>query len=511
MASKGTVIVTGAGQGIGKGIALRLAKDGFDVAVNDIPANAENLAKVVDEIKSTGRASSAHLADVSVESEVKAMVEEVVRVYGGLDVMVANAGVCAFRRIIDMTADDWDRVMSINARGTFLCYKYAGLQMISQGRGGRIIGASSVGGKRGGAVLSAYSASKFAIRGLTQAAALEFGSHGITLKARAALPMIATPEDIAGLVSYMASKESQFITGVYRINPRVSNILTGMIKAKVADRHYIFASVFIANAIQLIQTISMPSKGTVIVTGAARGIGKAIALRLADDGFDVAVNDIANNAKTLALVVDEITAKGRASSVHVADVSSDDQVRAMVEQVVSTYGSLDVMVANAGVASYTPFPEMTADQWDHIMGVNARGAFLCYKYAGMQMIKQGNGGRIIAASSVFGKQGSPVNPAYTASKFAVRGLTQAAALEFGAHGITVNAYAPGAIDTDMLPAVAPNGTPYSDVLDQFKKASPLATVGTPADIANIVSFLASKESQFITGQTISVNGGTYFD
>ncbi|KAJ7097579.1 acetoin reductase family protein [Mycena epipterygia] len=248
MAFKGAALVTGAGQGIGKGIALRLAKDGFDVAVNDIPANAENLSKVVDEIKSTGRASSAHIADVSVEGEVKAMVEEVVRVYGGLDVMVANAGVCKFSRIIDTTADDWDRVMSINARGTFLCYKYAGLEMISQGRGGRIIGASSLSGKRGGAAVSAYSASKFAIRGLTQAAALEFGSHGITvnayapgtidtpmleyldqahaqvtgsavgtltqgLKARAALSMTATPEDIAGLVSYIASKESQFITG----------------------------------------------------------------------------------------------------------------------------------------------------------------------------------------------------------------------------------------------------------------------------------------------------------
>ncbi|KAJ7665784.1 hypothetical protein B0H17DRAFT_1090189 [Mycena rosella] len=188
-------------------------------------------------------------------------------------------------------------------------------------------------------------------------------------------------------------------------------------------------------------------KGTALVTGAARGIGKTTALRLADDGFDVSVNDIAHNSEALAKVVHEIQAKGRVSSAHVADVSLEDQVRGMVE-VVKTYGRLDI-VANAEIAGNIPVAEMTSDKWDHVMDVNAKGAFLCYKYAGMQMIKQGNSGRIIGASSIYGKQGGAVNFAYTASKFAIRGLTQAAALEFGLHGITVNAYAPGAIDTDM--------------------------------------------------------------
>jgi len=259
-------------------------------------------------------------------------------------------------------------------------------------------------------------------------------------------------------------------------------------------------------------TIPMSDKGTAFVTGAARGIGKAIALRLAEDGFDVAVNDIPANSEALEQLVGEIKAKfGRASSAHPGDVSVDDEVKGMVEQVVAVHGHLDVMVANAGVAKYTRFPEMTVEEWDHTMGINARGVFLCYKYAGMQMIKQGNGGRIIGASSVFGKQGSPVNPAYTASKFAVRGLTQSAAHEFGAHGITVNAYAPGAIDTAMLPTVAPVGTPREVWMKEFKGASPLGILGTSEDVANMVSFLASKESQFITGQSISVNGGLFFD
>ncbi|KAJ7149138.1 hypothetical protein C8R46DRAFT_1230845 [Mycena filopes] len=253
------------------------------------------------------------------------------------------------------------------------------------------------------------------------------------------------------------------------------------------------------------------SKGIALVTGAGRGIGKAIALRLADDGFDIAVNDILLQSEALAEVVDEIKAKGRASSAYIADVSSEDEVRGMVEQVVATYGRLNVMVANAGVCGYIPMSDMTAEKWDHVMNINARGTFLCYKYAGAQMVKQGDGGRIIGASSVVGKQGFAFNPAYAASKFAIRGLTQAAALEFGPHKITVNAYAPGAIDTDMLSQVVTAETPRDILLDAMKKMSPLGTVGAPADIANIVSFISSKDSQFITGQSISVNGGSFFD
>ncbi|KAJ7843079.1 acetoin reductase family protein [Mycena olivaceomarginata] len=255
----------------------------------------------------------------------------------------------------------------------------------------------------------------------------------------------------------------------------------------------------------------MASKNTAIVTGAAGGIGKEIALRLADDGFNVVVNDISAKSEDLGRLVEEITTKGTASSYHIADVSLEDDVRGMVETVVNQYGRLDVMVANAGVSGYIPLFEMTTDQWDRTMNINARGVFLCYKYAGLQMIKQGHGGRIIGASSIAGKKGSPFNYAYTASKFAVRGLTQAAALEFGPHGITANAIAPGAIDTEMLADVMPAGTPRGVLIDAMKQDSPLNVVGTPTDIANLVSFIASKESQFITGQTISINGGSYFD
>ncbi|KAJ7224625.1 acetoin reductase family protein [Mycena pura] len=249
-------------------------------------------------------------------------------------------------------------------------------------------------------------------------------------------------------------------------------------------------------------------KGTAIVTGAAQGIGRAIALRLADDGFDVAVNDISAKLEQLETLVAEIKQKGQQSSAHPADVSQEEEVKDMAAQVVERYGGLDVMVANAGIIRVDKLTELSAEQWDQVLNVNARGTFLCYKYAGIQMIKQGRGGRIIGASSLAGKQGRPSSGAYSASKFAVRGLTQSAdwplAQEFGPHGITVNAYAPGAVDTPMTAGI-------EDAAAKLEHLEFRAKHSVPEDISNLVSFLASKESQFITGQSISINGGVFFD
>ncbi|KAJ7634338.1 NAD-binding protein [Roridomyces roridus] len=258
----------------------------------------------------------------------------------------------------------------------------------------------------------------------------------------------------------------------------------------------------------------MSTKGVAFVTGAARGIGKAIALRLAEDGFDVAVNDLATASAQLDVLVEEIKQKGRTSSSHTGDVSKNEDVKNMVAAVVQIHGSLDVMVANAGTTLDRNFGtsilELTPEDWDQIMGVNARGTFLCYQHAAVQMIKQGRGGRMIGACSVLGKQIiMPDVGAYASSKAAVRALTQAAALEFGKYGITVNAYAPGAVDTQML--MGTDAAIANGIREHFKARSPLNVVGTPQDVAHVVSFLAAKESHFITGQAMSVNGGLYFD
>ncbi|KAH8996665.1 hypothetical protein EDB92DRAFT_1841104 [Lactarius akahatsu] len=234
IAEKGVALVTGASQGIGRAIALRLASDGFDVALNDIPACEAMLATAAEEVAARGRRAHCILADVSNDQQVETMVFDVVRVLGGLDVMVANAGISMMKSIFDMSTFS----------GTFLCYKYAGKQMMAQGRGGRIIGACSGTGKQGQASLSAYSASKFGIRALTQCAALEFGKYRITVNAYAPGPVktpmwddlevgigtppgvledqlsktaavgyVGVPNDIAALVSFLASKESHLLTG----------------------------------------------------------------------------------------------------------------------------------------------------------------------------------------------------------------------------------------------------------------------------------------------------------
>ncbi|PBK80253.1 NAD(P)-binding protein [Armillaria gallica] len=201
-----------------------------------------------------------------------------------------------------------------------------------------------------------------------------------------------------------------------------------------------------------------------LVTGSARGMGRAIALRLASDGFNVAVNDIASQKDNLEALRGEIEELGKKAFIYIADVSKEDEVKAIVDETVEVLGRLDVMVANAGICpGVSGLMNTTAEQWDHIFAVNTRGIFLCYKYAAIQMIKQGRGGRIISACSVTGMRAQGHVCPYSASKFAVRGLTQSAAEELDPHQITVNAYAPGFIDTPMTRFVFPGEGFATDV------------------------------------------------
>ncbi|KAL0958475.1 hypothetical protein HGRIS_000614 [Hohenbuehelia grisea] len=249
----------------------------------------------------------------------------------------------------------------------------------------------------------------------------------------------------------------------------------------------------------------MTSLGVALVTGAGRGIGRAIALRLAKDGFDVALNDLPAGVRDIEAVRDEILQSGRKATVVPADVSVESEVKSLVNEVVGGLGSLDVMVANAGICKPRALVDISSDEWDKIFSTNARGVFLSYKYAALQMIAQGKGGRIIGASSVAGKQGWPMLAAYSSTKFAVRGLTQSAATELGQYGVTVNAYSPGVIDTDMLRNLGDDLGNRGGLYDHEASMTALKRVGSPEEIANIVSFLASKESSYITGQSVSSN------
>ncbi|KAI0308732.1 hypothetical protein OF83DRAFT_1160256 [Amylostereum chailletii] len=186
----------------------------------------------------------------------------------------------------------------------------------------------------------------------------------------------------------------------------------------------------------------------------------------------------------------------------------------MVSGVVTELGSLDVMVANAGLVVVDRVTEANVEDIDRLLSVNVRGTMLCYKHAAKQMIAQGKGGRIIGASSLAGKKGFGFLFTYTTTKFAVRGLTQSAAIELGKYGITVNAYSPGLVDTTMVTtmdnALAPaigSGT----LVKTLETASAIGRLGTSQDVASLVSYLASPEASFITGQSVCIDGGVHFD
>jgi NAD(P)-dependent dehydrogenase (short-subunit alcohol dehydrogenase family) len=259
------------------------------------------------------------------------------------------------------------------------------------------------------------------------------------------------------------------------------------------------------------------SKGVALITGSAQGIGRAIAIRLAQDGFDLALNDLPGKKEVLEDFAAELQ-QGRESegSYHprtcivTCDVSKEDEVKSMIDTVADTLGSLDVMVANAGISAMIDLLSETLEGWDRMMRINATSAFLCYKYAAIQMIKQGHGGRIIGASSMVGIQATSPLLSYSASKFAVRGITQAAALQLGQYGITVNSYAPGIIATPMVVASKAQVAKRGETGDYFQKTidnSAVGYVGQPEDVASAVAYLSSKEAHFITGQCISVDGG----
>ena len=251
-----------------------------------------------------------------------------------------------------------------------------------------------------------------------------------------------------------------------------------------------------------------------LVTRAARGIGRGIALRLADDGLNVAVNDIEANGDELDGVAEEIRGKGRRTASITADVSEPHEVQSMVRRVADELGQLDVMVANAGVAQVISLLDLTPEDWDRMMSINLRGVFLCYQAAAKQMIDQG-GGKIIGAASIVAYRPFPLLGHYSASKWAVRGLTQAAAMEWAQHGITVNAYCPGIVGTAMWDEIdeklAENeGLQKGEAIEKYSDLIALGRVSVPEDVASFVSYLASKDSDYMTGQSVMIDGGIQF-
>ncbi|CZT11523.1 related to L-2.3-butanediol dehydrogenase [Rhynchosporium agropyri] len=258
-------------------------------------------------------------------------------------------------------------------------------------------------------------------------------------------------------------------------------------------------------------------KRVAIVTGSARGIGKAISLRLAEDGFDVCINDIAANQSGIDEVVKEIQALGRSSYGHVADVSKLSEVEALINAAVENLGPLDVMIANARIAQVKALLDLTEDDVRRMFEVNVFGVFNCYSAAAKQMIKQGSGGKIVGAASIVAFKPFAMLSHYSASKFAVRGFTQAFAMEMAEHKITVNGYAPGIVGTAMWDLIdeelgKKTGAKKGDTIAKYSNdLIALGRVSVPEDVSKTVSFLASPDSDYMTGQTIVIDGGIVFN
>ncbi|KAG9218340.1 hypothetical protein CCMSSC00406_0007289 [Pleurotus cornucopiae] len=258
----------------------------------------------------------------------------------------------------------------------------------------------------------------------------------------------------------------------------------------------------------------MASLGVALVTGAGGGIGRAIALRLAKDGFDIALNDIHASLPKVEAVRQEVSQFGRKTSVLKASPLTWPTKKRLARWSIKHFASnvdraarLSQMVANAGILRADGILDASNESWDQHLAVNAKGVLFCFKYGAKQMITQGRGGRLLAAASTSGMQGNLGLISYSASKFAVRGIVHAAAQELAPYSITANGYAPGPIDTNMMAQVVEaSANPEEEQEEQFRTI-PLRRYGSPDEVAGLVSYLASRDASFITGQTVSINGG----
>lgn len=246
-----------------------------------------------------------------------------------------------------------------------------------------------------------------------------------------------------------------------------------------------------------------------IVTGASQGIGRAITLRLAREGASLVIGDI--DVEAAEKVAREVRDGGTEALVMKLDVTKAEEVNKVIGEIVEKFGRIDILVNNAGISSMALVVDLKEKDWDANVNVNAKGVFLCSQAVARQMIKQ-KSGKIINNASLAAKRGAPFLGHYSASKFAVLGLTYTMALELASYGITVNAVCPGIVETGMIKREWKwegdlRGMTPDQVREEVLSTIPLGRLAQPEDIAAVVAFLASKDADYMTGQALNINGG----
>jgi 3-oxoacyl-[acyl-carrier protein] reductase len=242
------------------------------------------------------------------------------------------------------------------------------------------------------------------------------------------------------------------------------------------------------------------SEKTALITGSAQGIGKSIAQALAAAGADCIITDV--NLEQAEQTAEELRASGRKAFALKANVADAEEVSAMIQKGIEEFGKIDILVNNAGITRDGLLMRMKDEDWDLVLNINLKGAFLCTRAVARPMMKQ-RSGRIINIASIVGAMGNVGQANYVASKAGLIGLTKTTARELASRGITCNAVAPGFIDTAMTQALP------DDVKENLSAQIPMGKLGSPEDVAGAVCFLASDEAAYITGQVIHVNGGMY--
>ncbi|MGM5629318.1 SDR family oxidoreductase [Apibacter raozihei] len=257
---------------------------------------------------------------------------------------------------------------------------------------------------------------------------------------------------------------------------------------------------------------------TIVITGADRGIGEGIAQRFAEDGANLVMASI---DKKVYETSEKMAQKYNVQTLPVlVDVTQEDEVKNLYAEAAKHFKTIDISVQNAGIITIEHFDKMTRDEFDKVLAVNTTGVWLCCREAAKYMVKQGTGGRLINSSSGQGRKGFIYTPHYAASKMGVIGITQSLALELAPHSITVNAFCPGIIVTDMWEY---NDRVWGQILSTEKKkyqkgelmaewveGIPLGRAGQPEDVSGLIAFLASEDASYITGQTINIDGGMFF-